>query len=134
LRVLERRFVMAEKWNPVVWFEIPVEDLDRAKSFYEDVFEIKLELNEIGPMKMAWFTMIEGVPGAPGALVKMEDYTPSDEGVRIYLTTPDIEGTLDRITANGGEILMSRTSIGEYGFIAQFSDTEGNRIALHSMK
>ena len=42
---------MAEKWNPVVWFEIPVEDLDRAKSFYEDVFEIKLELNEIGPMK-----------------------------------------------------------------------------------
>ena len=125
---------MAEKWNSVVWFEIPVEDLDRAKNFFEVVFGIKLELNDIGPMRMAWFPMIEGVPGAPGALVKMEGYAPSDHGVRIYLTVPDIEGTLEKVEANGGEILMPRTSIGEYGFIAQFRDTEGNRLAIHSME
>jgi predicted enzyme related to lactoylglutathione lyase len=125
---------MAEKMNPVGWFEIPVEDLDRAKSFYDAVFEFDLELHDMGPMQMAWFPMIEGVQGAPGALVKMDGYKPSDNGIRIYFTAPDIDATLEKAAANGGEILMPRTSIGEYGFIAQFRDTEGNRIAIHSME
>ena len=123
---------MTEKFNPVGWFEIPVLDMDRAKKFYDAVFELDLELHDIGPMHMAWFPMVEGVQGSPGALVKMDGYVPSGDGIRIYFTAPDIEGTLEKAAAGGGEILMPRTSIGEYGFVAQFRDTEGNRIAIHS--
>ena len=123
---------MSEKMNPVVWFEIPVEDLDRAKSFYDAVFGFDLELHDMGPGEMAWFPMIEGMPGAPGALVEMDGYTPSGDGIRIYFTAPDIERTLEKVVANGGEILMPRISIGEYGFVAQFRDTEGNHINIHS--
>ena len=123
---------MAEKLNPVGWFEIPVMDLDRAKSFYDAVFGFDLELHDMGPMQMAWFPMIEGVMGSPGALVKMDGYIPSGDGIKIYFTAPDIEGTLERAAASGGEILQTRTSIGEYGYIARFKDTEGNHIAIHS--
>jgi predicted enzyme related to lactoylglutathione lyase len=123
---------MSEIMNPVGWFEIPVVDLERAKNFYDAVFGFDLELHDMGPMRMAWFPMIENVPGAPGALIKMEGYTPSEDGIRVYFTAPDLEDTLERAAANGGEILMPRTSIGEYGFIARFRDTEGNHIAIHS--
>lgn len=125
---------MSEKMNPVGWFEIPVVDLERAKNFYDAVFGFDLKFHDMGPMRMAWFTMIEGVPGAPGALIKMEGYTPSEDGIRIYFTAPDIEETLAKASANGGHILQPKTSIGEYGFIARFKDTEGNHIAIHSRK
>ena len=123
---------MADKLNPVGWFEIPVLDMDRAKMFYDAVFGFDLELHDMGPMHMAWFPMIEGVQGAPGALVKMDGYVPTGDGIRIYFTAPDIEETLAMASANGGHILQPRTSIGEYGFIARFKDTEGNNIAIHS--
>jgi predicted enzyme related to lactoylglutathione lyase len=123
---------MEKRLNPVGWFEIPIEDLERAKRFYEAVFGIELTLNEMGPMRMAWFPMLEGALGAAGSLVKMEGYIPSDTGVRIYFTASDMDVTLNRAAASGGGILMPRTNIGKYGFIAQFRDTEGNRIAIHS--
>jgi predicted enzyme related to lactoylglutathione lyase len=123
---------MTDKLNPVGWFEIPVLDMDRAKEFYDAVFGFDLELHDMGPMRMAWFPMSEDVWGAPGALVLMDGYTPSDDGIRIYFTAPDIEETVVRASANGGHILQPRTSIGEYGFIARFKDTEGNHIAIHS--
>ena len=123
---------MSDKLNPVGWFEIPVLDMDRAKDFYDAVFGFNLELHDMGPMHMAWFPMIEGVQGSPGALVKMDGYVPTGDGIRIYFTAPDIEETLARASANGGHILQPRTSIGGYGFIARFRDTEGNNIAIHS--
>jgi uncharacterized protein len=123
---------MAKRMNAVGWFEIPVTDLERAIKFYESVFGVKLSRNQMGPLKMAWFTWTEDATGAAGSLVKAERYTPSHAGTLVYMTVDDIDKTLARINANGGKTLLPRMSIGEYGFIAHFQDSEGNRVALHS--
>ena len=120
--------------NPVNWFEIPVNDLERAKKFYEAVLGIELSLNEMGPLQMAWFPMTEGIPGATGSLVKGEGYTPSSEGTVVYFTVKNLEAALGRVSAGGGKVLLQKMSIGDYGFIAHFQDSEGNRVALHAKK
>lgn len=122
---------MAKESNPVNWFEIPVDDLDRAKAFYEAVFGVEISLNEMGPLKMGWFPMFQDAPGATGALVKAEGYTPSASGSLVYLHVSDIESTLGKVEGNGGKVLMPKTAIGEHGFIGHFQDCEGNRVAVH---
>jgi predicted enzyme related to lactoylglutathione lyase len=123
---------MSTATNPVNWFEIPTTDLNRAKRFYEIVFEIELSLHDMGPLKMAWFPMQPDAPGATGTLVQSDHYTPSHEGTLVYFSVPDIEAALERVTANSGKIINAKTSIGEYGFVGHFEDCEGNRVALHS--
>ena len=123
---------MALKPNPVNWFEIPAKDLSRATKFYENIFGTKLQLNEMGPMKMAWFPMEQNGQGAGGTLIKSEGYKPSTSGTLIYFSIDDIESVLKKINAEGGKTLQAKTSIGEHGFIALFEDTEGNRVGLHS--
>lgn len=118
--------------NPVNWFMIPVKDLERAKKFYEAVIDDELSRSEMGPMKMAWFPMMSGAPGAADALVKGEGYIPSHAGTLVYLHVKDIDTTMTRIKVHGGKVLLPKTRMGEYGFIAHFEDTEGNRVALHS--
>jgi len=121
--------------NPVKWFEIPVNDLDRAKKFYESVFDTTLELHDMpNDVKMAWFHMDDKTFGAAGALMKAGGYTPSHDGTVVYFSIEDINATLEKINANGGKTLLPKLDIGEHGFIAQFEDTEGNRVAIHSMK
>jgi uncharacterized protein len=117
--------------NPVDWFEIPVTDITRAKRFYEDVFGLQISLNKMGPLEMGWFPMENNVYGSTGSLVKAEGYVPSHNGILVYFGVPDIETVLERIKHNGGKVLLPKTSIGEYGFIAHFEDSEGNRVALH---
>jgi hypothetical protein len=120
--------------NPIVWFEIPANDIERAKRFYETLLGLELSLNEMGLLKMAWFPMKEGVAGATGSLVQAEGYIPSHSGTVVYFSVDDINGTLDKANANGGKTLLPKMDIGEYGFIAHLEDSEGNRVALHSMK
>ena len=120
--------------NPVNWFEIPVIDLQRAKSFYERLFGLSLTLEEMGPYKMAFFPMENDVYGATGSLMKADGYAPSNTGIVIYFSVESIEGTLDKVTKAGGKIIFPKMAIGQYGFIGRFEDTEGNRIGLHSMK
>lgn len=124
---------MNEKLNPVVWFEIPVVDMERSKAFYETVFDRKLTIVSMGPRQMAMFPMEMGVPGVGGALVKEEHFVPSYAGTIVYFSVSDITGALNRIVANKGKELIPKTSIGEYGFCAYFEDSEGNRIGLHTM-
>jgi predicted enzyme related to lactoylglutathione lyase len=116
------------------WFEIPVKDLDRAATFYEKVFDVKLTREDMGGMKLAMFPFTQNAPGAPGALIQGESYEPSHAGTVVYFSVEDIPETLRRINVNGGKTLMPKTAIGQYGFIAQYEDPEGNRLALHSMK
>lgn len=123
---------MTEQTNLAGWFEIPVTDMDRAKTFYESVFDLHLELQEMGPQEMAWFPMQEEIYGAAGALVRGPGYLPAQTGVIIYLTTADIETTLAKAQAQGGRVLARKTAIGDYGFIGFIADTEGNRIGIHS--
>jgi len=119
--------------NPVNWFEIPVRDLDRAQKFYETVFAVSLNKMGLEPFEMLQWPMDDNSYGAAGTLVKGEGYTPSREGALVYFSVDDIEATLAKVVQGGGKILLPKMSIGEYGFVGQFEDSEGNRIALHSM-
>ena len=125
---------VAVKTHIANWFEVPVRDLDRAVKFYEKAFDVKLSSEEMGGMKMALFPFTQDAPGAAGALIKGESYEPSHAGTVVYFSVEDIPETLRRINANGGTTVMPKTGIGQYGFIAQYEDTEGNRLAIHSMK
>lgn len=119
--------------NIVHWFEIPVNDIDRAAKFYNTVFQTQLDINEMGPAVMGWFPMKPGAAGSTGAIIKAEGSVPSKTGSIVYMECePDLQPTLDRIPENGGSIVMPKTSIGQFGFVAKFEDTEGNVVALHS--
>jgi len=124
---------MATEMNPVNWFEIPANDLNRAKGFYEYVLGVQLAVKEVGPLQMAWFPMIRNGPGATGSLVKADGYKPSTAGTLVYFSVHDIEATLTKVKDKAGRVLTPKTSIGQYGFIAHFRDCEGNRVGLHSM-
>ena len=126
------------KNNAVGWFEIPVNNMDRAVSFYETVLDMKLDRNMMGPIEMAWFPWQEGGTGAAGSLVfHNEFYKPSADGVLIYLTahSGDLKNELARVEPAGGKVLQPKTKISdEYGFMAVITDSEGNRVALHSLQ
>lgn len=123
---------MADSINPVHWFEISVNDMDRARKFYESALGLQLGLNRVESTLMAWFPTTEGGAGCSGALLKSEGRTPSHDGTMIYFSVPDIEAVLAKVEANGGRTLTPKTDIGEYGFYAYFEDSEGNRVGLHS--
>ena len=128
---------MALKPNPVNWFEIPVSNLGRATEFYEHIFGVELPLHEMGGLKMAWFPMVpmtQKEPGAAGSLIKGDDFSPSQSGTCVYFSVEDIDDVLKKVNATGGKTVAPKGSIGEYGFIALFTDTEGNKVGLHSLK
>jgi predicted enzyme related to lactoylglutathione lyase len=87
---------------------------------------------QMGPSDMAMFPSTMGAPGSAGCLIKTEGYTPSYDGTVVYFSVKDIEGTLAKARATGGKTVVPKMSIGEHGFIGQFEDSEGNRVALHS--
>jgi len=119
--------------NMVVWFEIPVKDLNRAVKFYSKMLGVEVQSMEAGPNKMAFFPFAPGV--ASGALVESKENAPNEKGTLVYLNGgDDLSLPLKRVEAAGGKILQGKTGIGDHGFIATFKDTEGNRVALHSMK
>jgi predicted enzyme related to lactoylglutathione lyase len=125
---------MDAKVNTLNWFEIPVTDFDRAKKFYETVFGISMYVMDFGGFKMGMFPSEPGNGKLTGAIVKGEWYKPSQDGTLVYLNAnPDLQIALDKIEAAGGKVLRPKTQISpEYGNMAMFIDTEGNRLALHS--
>ena len=124
------------EYNAIGWFELPVSDMERAKEFYEAVFDITITVHDLGGFVMGWFPNAQGKPGATGSLVKHEMYSPSETaGPLIYFSCEDVAEELGRVESAGGAILRPKTQIGEgHGFMALLRDSEGNRIALHSLK
>jgi predicted enzyme related to lactoylglutathione lyase len=122
--------------NPVVWFEIYVQDMQRARKFYETVLAI--ELTPLGsPMpdlEMLAFPMHMNGEGASGALARMDGCPSGGMGTLVYFACEDCAVEASRVEAAGGKICKPKFSIGQYGFIALVSDTEGNMIGLHSMQ
>jgi predicted enzyme related to lactoylglutathione lyase len=117
--------------NPLCWFEIYVQDISRAKAFYESVFEVKLaRLNS--PIEMWGFSMTMEGYGASGALVKMDGVSSGGNSTLVYFSCADCATTANRVTQYGGHIHREKMPIGEYGFIALVVDTEGNMVGLHS--
>ncbi len=119
--------------NPVNWFEIAATDLERAKNFYTAVFNIPMQFVDFpdAPMYMM-YSEAEGATGAGGAIVRSQDNTPSTDGTIVYFSCEDVANEAGRVEAAGGKLLFPKQGIGDFGFIAQFIDTEGNRIGLHS--
>ena len=120
--------------HAINWFEIPAKDFERAKKFYEAVLDFKMLIPFAG-MKYAMFPadMQNGEVG--GGLVEEQGYEPSQTGALIYLNGgKDLSVPLSRVEAAGGKIIIPKKSIGPNGFMAMFTDTEGNRIAFHSMQ
>ena len=120
--------------NPIGWFEIYVQDMGRARAFYDAVFETRLERLEGPDIEMWAFPMEPDRPGAPGALVKMEGFPSGGNSTIVYFTCSDCAVEAKRASASGGKICKDKFSIGQYGFIALVLDTEGNMIGLHSMQ
>lgn len=122
--------------NPVRWFEIYVQDMARAKAYYEAVLGVKLEpLNTPVPgMEMYAFPMQMGQGGASGSLVKMQGVPSGGNSTLVYFGCEDCAVEAGRVVKAGGRIDREKFSIGEYGFIALAVDTEGNMFGLHSMK
>ena len=122
--------------NAISWFEIPALDISRAQKFYEEIFDISMIPLDLPNIQMRMFP-IETPMHIGGALCyNKEFYKPSaSEGPLIYLNgNPDVQIVLDRIEAAGGRIVVPKTEISpEHGFMAVFIDTEGNRVALHSI-
>ena len=123
--------------NSINWFEIPVTDFDRAKKFYETIFVYEMPEMLMGSLRMGFFLydMPSGKVG--GAICLGRGLVPSQHGTLVYLNCqPDLLVVSDRVEAAGGVILTSKAKISEkqdLGFWSTILDTEGNKVALHSM-
>ena len=119
--------------NPVGWFEIYVQDMVRAKAFYEAVFGVALTKLDSKDIEMWAFPMQQEHAGASGALVKMPGVSSGGNSVLVYFSCTDCAVEAAKVAKAGGRIQKEKFSIGQYGHISLISDTEGNMIGLHSM-
>lgn len=128
---------MDKNTNSLNWFEIPAVDINRASKFYGEIFSLEMSpMQEMMGMKMAGFPADMGNGKASGALVQSNMHKPSMDGCVIYLNAnPEIQTVINRIEKAGGKVLMPKTQITpEIGFMAFFTDTEGNKMGLHAQQ
>jgi hypothetical protein len=120
--------------NLINWFEIPARDISRAKKFYYAILGFEMNETEMFGTKMAFFPADN--TNVSGAIVQGENYSPSTEGTLIYLNGgSNLENALSKVEEAGGKVIVPKTEISpEMGYFAVFLDTEGNKIALHSIK
>lgn len=124
--------------NAINWFEIPVIDFERAKTFYETIFEYSMPVSQMRPAQMGFFLHDFETGKVGGAIVHRPNFFhPSENGTLVYLNCqPDLQIVLNRVAGAGGSILHEKTEVApdqKLGFWALVKDTEGNRVALHSM-
>jgi uncharacterized protein len=124
------------KTNAIGWFDIYVNDMKRAVTFYEGVLKQKLEQigDPTGESQMMSFPGDMGAYGASGALVKSEHSRPGIGGTMVYFSVEDCSVEESRVAAAGGKIVRPKFSIGEFGWVTLCADTEGNMFGLNSMK
>ena len=123
--------------NAINWFEIPVNNYERAKKFYSEVLGTEIIDHQMDDknVKYGIFPYEMESLKVGGAIMQMEGMKPSMDGSTVYLNGgDDLNVPLSRVEAAGGKVIMPKMDIKENGFIAQFTDTEGNRVALHSME
>jgi uncharacterized protein len=120
--------------NMISWFEIPSTDFARAVGFYKGILGVEIQEMDMFGTKMGMFPS-DG-ENVSGAIVHGEDYKPSSDGVTVYLNGGEnLQTILDKVEPNGGTVIVPKTQISaEMGYFAMFIDTEGNKVALHSMK
>jgi hypothetical protein len=123
--------------NPFTWVEIYVSDMARAQKFYETVFTTTMlpmqTPGEFGDLEMVCFPWVEGGNNISGALCKMSNMQPGNGGTLVYFACDDCAVEISRVVNAGGMVLQEKMPIGEHGFCAIATDTEGNAIGFHSM-
>lgn len=123
------------KQNVVGWFEIYVEDMERAKRFYSQVFQYGEFMDlSAGAEQMLAFPWVMDGEFASGALVKAPGMKPGKGGTVVYFNCEDCAIEEARVAENGGKIIKPKFAIGEYGFVSIAEDSEGNLIGLSSKK
>ncbi len=121
--------------NVVGWFEIYVDDMERAKAFYSSVFQFGEFMDLSDPVwQMFAFPWVENGKFAAGALSKAKGMKAGKGGTVVYFNCDDCAIEESRVAENGGKVLKTKFSIGEYGFISIIEDSEGNMIGLNSEK
>ena len=120
--------------NPVGWFEIYVQDMDRARAFYETVFDVALEKLGSDQPELWKFPQSMTSYGASGALAKADGAPSGGNSTLVYFSCTDCANELARVAEAGGTVKRDKIPIGEYGFVGLAVDTEGNMIGLHSMQ
>ena len=120
------------KFNPVGWFEIYVQDMPRARAFYETVFGVRLDRLDSSQFEMWGFPMSIGASGTSGAIVKMEGKASGNNSTVVYFRSPDCSVEAARVVPAGGTIIRERFAIGRYGYVVIASDPDGNVFGLHS--
>ena len=123
--------------NAISWFEIPATNLERAQKFYETIFAMNMIPMDMENIKMRMFPLDDMMTQVGGAIVDSGGFHKASltDGPLIYLNgNPDVQIILNRVEAAGGKVMVPKTEISpEYGYMAVFVDTEGNRIGLHSV-
>ncbi len=120
--------------NAIHWFEIPCADIERANSFYSAILGAEMQVMDAMGMKTSFFPA-DLQNGVGGCLMQGPGYSPSNTGSIVYLNGgEDLSSALDKVEAAGGKIILPKTQIPNGGFMAHFTDTEGNRIGLYSRK
>jgi len=122
------------KGNAIRWFEIYVQDMPRARAFYETVFQVRLEKLEGPDGEMLAFPMVPDQPGCGGAIVKMGGVPSGGNSTVVYFASEDCAVEAARVVAAGGRLEREKMSIGPYGFIALAFDPDGNMFGIHSMQ
>jgi len=121
--------------NAINWFEIPVKNFKKSKKFYETILGVEMQEMEAMGMLSAFFPAEMETGGIGGCIIEGPEYEPSLKGSLIYLNGgDDLAVPLSKVEAAGGKILLPKTAIGHNGFMAYFTDIEGNKVGLHSMK
>ncbi len=120
--------------NPVGWFEIYVQDMERATAFYQKVLGCKLEKLPAVDLAMHAFPMDAAAYGASGALVQVAGIPSGGNSTLVYFESENCAVEEARVVAAGGKVVREKFAIGQYGFCALAHDTEGNLFGLHSMK
>ena len=120
--------------NPVGWFDLNVADLNRAKKFYETVFDVKLTDAPEEWGRQSFFPFNQEHENISGALVEKENYKPNSNNTVIYFETENCTLEEQRVESAGGKVVQPKLHIGEFGYVSIFVDTEGNTVGLHSRK
>lgn len=122
------------KQNPIGWFELYVQDMQRAKKFYQAMLEVSLSQIEIPDANIEMFGFDQEMDqyGSSGALIKVNGVPSGGGGTMVYFSCEDCAETAARAKAHGGHIKQTKMQVGEYGFVCLVKDTEGNTIGLHS--
>ena len=118
--------------NPVGWFEIYVQDMERARTFYEVVLGLELIPLPVPDIEMFGFPLEPSAPGTSGAILHVPGVPSGGTGVTVYFRCEDCAVEEGRVEAAGGTVVRPKTGIGQYGFSTIIKDPDGNMIGLHS--